>query len=472
MPDYPALAKQAGAISSGPASVDYNALAKQAGAISSKPKEGSIVGDVFEGIGSGVFQIPVGVYDTIRKIPGVAEYLLEPNAYVRSLTTAPNSTAGMFGRALEGAAEFLLPAGEVAKASKGMGLLRRAFNQAAVGSGVSAIQSSGDLGATATGAALGAGGELAGAMAGGVKNLLAGKAPTLANFAESFGGATPTQKARISKAIDVLSRDGVVPPDSVHEMQDLIKSRLKEIGQQYQSLDPAIAAREVDPAGVVAELRKAQQQYMRRGVVTDKAAHGAIEKQIKSLQQIAEQNGGKVNIEDIVHLKQNANGRTNFNSPDSDKSLWRSIGDAYRAAADAIAPEITPLNQDYQKYKDLEQIIDQNIARGKGTTPSGLDALLKRAAQHGTGAAAGGAIGGAVAGPVGAAVGSAVGGIVGPKLGKVAAQALQNAVDSGAFQSFAPAKQQLLRLASAVGDNATVLRLLGTSAIEEGVVSK
>jgi hypothetical protein len=282
-----------------------------------------------------------------------------------------------------------------------------------------------------------------------------------------------------------------VPPDSVHETQDVIKGKIDELGQAYQALDPAIKAREMDPADVIDHLRDLQNRYMRRGVITDQAAHSAIESEIKKVQAIAMKNtpvsqgmanrttqfqgapkpAGKVTVDDIIHMKQNANGRTNFNSPDADKSLWRGIGDAYRSAADIIAPEVTPLNRDYQKYKDLEQIIEQNIARGKGTTQSGLSALLTKASQHGAGAAAGGALG-SVAGPIGAAAGSVAGGIIGPKLGKAASQAIQNAVDAGLFQGLAPAKQQAIRAASAIGDNSTVLRLLGTSAIEQGAAAK
>ena len=66
------------------------------------------------------------------------------------------------------------------------------------------------------------------------------------------------------------------------------------------------------------------------------------------------------------------------NRPNVEQSLWNNIGDAYRRAADIVAPETTPLNRDFQKYSDLKQIIDKNIAQGKGTTPSGLDLLLKK----------------------------------------------------------------------------------------------
>jgi len=577
--------------------------------------------ELLQGAGAGVVSTGLGAYNLARKIPVVGDALPAPSPDLVKAAQAPDSIAGGLGKFLEQGAEFAVPAGMAGKAVKGAGLAARALAQAGVGAGVSAVQSGGDPVSTVLGGALGGGAEVAGAAIGGVKGYLNQKFPSLANFSESFGGATPTQKARISKALPTLQKDGIVPPDSVHEMQDVVKGKLADLSEAYQNLDPAIKSREVDPSVVVDKLRQAQQQYMRRGVITDETAHAAIDKQIQVVKDIAksdpwfgrsvvsEQSGApsvvykgmpvndwrtgqpittlkstngpwagvfssdpavaarfadavtnftkpptisqimhahlniekpfvidaegapassfqfdrpydkftpdtnhpeikaaiqnpdydgviirntsdegdvfvpksasqirpvetapnkaRLTLDDLIHLKQNANGRTTWNSPDTEKSLWKNIGDAYRTTADALAPETTPLNQDYQKYRDLEQIVDQNIERGKGTTPSGLDLLLKRAALHGTGAAAGGSLGGAIAGPPGMAVGALIGGIVGPKLGQAAAQALQNAVDAGAFQALAPARRQALLVAAKMGDNAGVLKLLGKATTQE-----
>jgi hypothetical protein len=391
-------------------------------------------------------------------------------ALVQHATEAEGIGQGT-GKFLEQAAEFAVPAADAAKAVKGAGLLARTAAQAGVGAGVSAVQSGGDPAATAIGAGLGGAGEVAGAVASGAKKLLAAKAPTLANFAESFGGATPTQKARITAALPTLERDGIVPADSIHEMQDAVKGKLGDLSKAYDALDPAVKAREAVPDAVVTQLRKAQQQYTRRGVVTNDTAYNAIEDQIQKVQDIAKANNGKLNVDDIVHLKQNANGRTNFQSPDAEKNIWRGIGDAYRKAADTLAPETKPLNQDYQKYKDLEQIADQNVARGKGTTPSVTDQIVTRVAQHGTGAAAGATLGHAVAGAPGGVVGGILGGIVGPKLGKMTLTAIQNAEDSGAFAALSPARQAFVKAAAKAGDNSAILKILGQAATNEAAVS-
>ena len=425
--------------------------------------------DLGEGATAGLASTIFHGGDLVRRMTGQDRIINDPA--VQEHMRAPASFAGGAGRFLEQAAEFAGPGALAREATAGAGLLARTLAQAGVGAGVSAAQTGGDPVAAAAGGAIGGGAELIGPVVAGAKAAIADKAPTLANWAESFGNATPTQKARISKALDVLTKDGIVPPDSVHDTQDIIKSKLGDLQQAYQNLDPAIKARGINAADVVADLQKLQNQYTRRGVVTNDELYNAVSDQIEKIQAIAKANGGKLNVDDLVHMKAMANGRTNWQSPDVEQSLWNNIGDAYRRAADVVAPETTPLNRDFQKYSDLERIIDKNIAEGKGTTPSGLDLLAKKAISAAAGAKAGAALG-APLGPVGVGAGTLAGTLAGPRLGKAAAQALQNAVDSGAFRALSPVRQGLLRTMSAMGDNAGVLKLLGTAATEESVVGR
>lgn len=420
-----------------------------------------------QGAAKGIASTGVGIGALARKavgLPPLPEHTFDAD-------TNPDGIGQGTGKFLEQAAEYAVPASEVGTALKGASLGARALGQAAVGAGVSAAQSGGDPTATAVGGLLGGATEYAGAAVSGAKKLLADKAPTLANFAESFGGATPTQKARITKALGTLTKDGIVPPEDVHATQDVIKGKIDDLEQAYQNLDPAIRARQQPVQYIVRQLQSAQAQFTRRGVITDAAGYNALQSQIDTVEGIAKKNGGNLELDDLLHMKQQANGKTNFNSTKAEKSLWETIGDAYRGAADVLAPETTPLNQDYARYKDLEHMIDQNIARGKGVTPSGLDLLLKRAAAHGTGAAAGASLGGAVGGPVGAAVGGVAGGIVGPKLAKATMQAVQNAIDSGHFAALPKSKQLTLQMAAKIGDNAAVLKILGLATTEETAVS-
>ena len=322
--DYDALAKQNGAISSQPSvQVDYDALAKQAGATSSKPQDWSdklgltnsaarAVVDLGEGATAGLASTIFHGGDLVRRMTGQDRIINDPA--VQEHMRAPASFAGGAGKFLEQAAEFALPGSVAAEATKGASLAARALAQAAVGSGVSAAQTGGDPMATAAGGALGGGAEVIGPLVSGVKAAIAEKSPTLANWAESFGNATPTQKARISRSLNVLSSH--VPPDSVHETQDLVNSELDKLSQAYNALDPAIKARGIDAATVVGDLQKLQGQYMRRGVVTNDELYNAVSDQIAKIQNIAKANGGKLNVDDLVHMKLMANGRTNWQSPE------------------------------------------------------------------------------------------------------------------------------------------------------------
>lgn len=450
--------------------------------------------DFLAGAGGSLAQHAVNAYDLLRKIPGAERILPDSASFHKAIADAtPESTPAHVGKFLENVAEFAVPGGKASELTKGASLLPRAAAQAAVGAGVSGVQTGGDTGAMATGAVAGAGGEVLGDVVKGAAGaFLAGKSPTLQNFADSFGNATPTQKARISSALDTLKADGVKPADSLAEMHESIKGKLADLGKEYQSLDPAIKARPVPPADVVQHLQDLQKQYTRRGIVTDPEAYRTIDREIQKVQDIATQNGGApapkpsglvnpsgslipstgqaqpgaLTVDDLVHLKVGANGKTNFTSPDADKSLWRGIGDAYRSAADAVAPETTALNRSYQKYKDLEQIADQNVARGKGDTQSGLSALLQKGTQTAVGTGAGAAVGHATGIPGAAELGGIIGATIGPKISKATIQALRNAADSGAFKALSPAKQLAIKTMAAIGDNPGILKTLGVAATE------
>ena len=426
--------------------------------------------DTLAGFGSQIANDATNFYDLARKIP-YAGQMLPDSSNARKEMTAPDTVPANLGKFAAQTLEFAYPASKVTLATKGMGLLSRALAGAGVSGLISGVQSNFDPTNMAIGAGLGAGGEVVSDAA---KAFRSPRAPTLKNFSESFGNATPTQKGHISKALATLESDGIKPAANLNEMHDVLMQKLEEIKQSYSALDPAIKLRELDPATLEKSLNDLQSQYMRRGAVTDQSAFDTIASEIAKLREISMGKGGpsgKLIVDDLIHLKQGANGKTAWNSPDADKSLWRGIGDAYRQAADFIAPETTRLNQAYQKYSDLVGITAKNLAQGKGSTTSGLSALMNTGARHAAGGSAGAAIGGALGGPVGAAVGGTIGTIAGPKIGKVASQALQNAIDSGFFNSLLPVKQQAIKAMQAAGDNAGILRALGMGAAQSGLIS-
>jgi hypothetical protein len=475
MPDYDALAQQHGG------AVDYDALAAQHGATSGQPqdtlqkaldyKTGSTLIDaplgLLQGAARGLISTGIRGGSIIRNATGQPQ--IDPD-YANSLET-PTRTSQSLGKFGEQTAEFIAPSNALGKTLTGAPLAIRMLGQAGVGAGVSALQSGGNPTATAVGAGLGAGGEALGSAASKLMQLSkAPKAPTLQNWRDAFA-ATPSQLIDINKALPTLAKDGIAPSGDVQATQQLIKGKLKDLGDAYHALSPDVKTRLVTPDQITARLQQAQQQYTRRGVVTDEAAYNAIQSQIDKVKEIAAANKGQLDIDDLIHLKQKANGRTNFTSPQADKDVWQSIGNAYRGAADALAPETTPLNRDYANYKSLEEIVDKNVGMGRGVVPSRFEEGIRRGTGPITGALVGGGAGAAIGHTVGAPVlgemiGNAAGAMLYPKLVKPVADALQNAIDTGQFQRLSAGTQKLVNFAAQRGDSATVQRFLSGLANE------
>ena len=430
---------------------------------------------VLQGVGKGIMSTGIGAGQLLSKIPGMGPITLgdhEMTPEDEKQLTSPSGIGQGTGKLLEQVGEFALPAGEVAKGLKGAGLGVRALGQAGVGAGVGALQSKGDVGSTVASGLLGGVGELAGPALSGVKKLIGNKAPNLANFADSFGGATPTQKAKITGALKMLTDDGIKPENSIQEMSDSIKGKIADIHSQYQTLDPVTKSRSISPTSVTDRLELLKGDYQRRGVVTDEGSFNSIQGQIDKVNAIAKNNNGNLNLDDILHMKLKANGNTNWNSTGQEQDLWKGIGNSFRGASDDIAPEITPLNKDLQKYHELDNILDQNIARGKGNTASGLDILKGRMQSGLEGAYLGSQMGHAVAGVPGGILGTLLGGAIGPGIGKAASQALQNAADSGALAKLSPIKKIAMKAANKIGDNAAIIKLLGVATTQEASSEK
>jgi hypothetical protein len=251
--------------------------------------------------------------------------------------------------------------------------------------------------ATGISAGLGGAGELVPAAISGAKGLLNNKALNTRNLVMPFAKATPTQQAVITEALPTLEKLGVKPAADAHEMQDVLG----------QGQTPANATD-------VLQKLQAKQDALKKGSIVlsgNKGAYQAVGEQIQDVKDLLQQNG-KLTFDDLRDLRDSVNPKTNFANEDHD--LYRKVGDIYRQGMDDAVPGSKVLNNDYRRMKDLKEIVDLNIARGKAN-PSGLDHLLNRAASHGVGASAGAALGGALAGPPGAAFGGIVGGVLGPK---------------------------------------------------------
>jgi hypothetical protein len=183
--------------------------------------------------------------------------------------------------------------------------------------------------------------------------------------------------------------------------------------------------------------------------------------EIADVQALAQQNAGHVTFDDLKYLRDGANGRTNFTSPDQEKTLFRGIGNAYRSVMDRIAPETTQLNRDYVTYKNLESVIDKNVSYGRGVTKSGLDKAIRNGADHTIGAGIGATLGHATGIPGGAWVGAVAGGTLYPKLATRVGQAPKNAAVSGKLSGLSEPIRYAIHTAARIGDGKAVMSILG-----------
>lgn len=138
------------------------------------------VADALEGVGSGVWSTLQGAYNLIRMVPGVGDKLPPPNEFIHHLTEAPDTIAGHAGKLAEQGAEFIIPVSKIAKATEGARLIMRAAAQGAGAGAVRAVQTGGDIPASADAAVIGAAGPMAGAAYQAVAPKVAGAASALA----------------------------------------------------------------------------------------------------------------------------------------------------------------------------------------------------------------------------------------------------------------------------------------------------
>lgn len=433
---------------------------------------------VVQGALKGLGQTTYNIASAVHRIPGVGAAADKIDAAMGMQAPTQEQAQQMFeprgvgqgtGKFLEQTAEFMVPAAKVGTAVKGAGMLARAAAQGALGAGVSGAQSNFDPTSTAVGGALGAGGEVIGAGVRALKAATGTKAITGANVS-SVLKATPTEKLKvITPALDMLKADGIKIGNNPEEMHQVIKDQIVKLGDEYQKLPANIKQRSVPARDVVQALSDAQKGMYIPGTQTvasgNKAAYNVIQEQIKDVAEAATANNGNISVEQLTHLKNVANENTHFGS--ADQGIYRKVGDAYRQVADTVAPELTELNKKYQKYQDLRALASKAVGQMRGESETGLTSLLAKGVHHATGGEVGSAIGAATGIPGASTVGRILGTTYGPKLGASAKQALQNAIDSGAFSALQPSKQIAVKAAAAAGRNSDVIRLLGRSVTME-----
>src|SRR3982750_874678 len=401
----------------------------------------------------------VGIGALYRKATGQAP--LPPETF--QADTEKHGVAENVGGFLEGAAEFAIPGGAAAKATKGAGLLARMGTQAATAGAVGAAQSGGELAPTATSAVLGGAGPALGAAAGGLKQLIAKRAPTLENFAQSFA-ATPKQTQKISRALEALQADGIQPGANIHDMQGAIEGRLSKLGDEYEALKASGAGKTLsDAQNVLKGLDDYAQSLKTDGVLLsgNKAKYQLVREQMRDVKRLASQNGGQVSFDQLKELRNIVNEKTGFASADWEKGLYGKLGNIYRSKMDQAVPGTKELNRSWAKYSDLHEEISKNIAQNKGQGASALGKLFEGSEMKHTGAVLGGTLGAAVGGPPGAFVGALGGRMLLPKATATAGRMLENARNSGTFQKLSPTAKKIAEAAAQMGDTNALQHLLG-----------
>lgn len=420
---------------------------------------------VLQGAGKGVASTGYGLLDLANK---VVPHPIETDPEYRRSLTEPSGLAQTVGKFGEQAAEFALPEkGAAALLEKAPALLRIG-GKGLVGAGVAAAQSGGDPLSTALGGTFGAGAEAVGTVAKVLRE--AEPSPTLANFSRALA-ATPKQNIAVTRGLDTLKADGVIPQGTLAEMRGAIKTQLQKLKDAYKQLPADIQTREYDPYKVIAEIDKKVKTEFSRGEVDlpgNDAIRKAYKEHVDTIELLAAQNpNGKLSFKDLKALRDSANKMVNWAAPDAERNAFEDLGGVYRNALDKLAPETTPLNRRYAQYKQLESVADHNFEMGKGEAPSGLGEALKHKVTSPVVGAEFGAALGSHFGPVGSAAGALIGATVYPKLSEAAVSALRNASENGVLAKFNPMQNYTLQQALKRSDTKAILKLIGTTSAAE-----
>lgn len=219
---------------------------------------------------------------------------------------------------------------------------------------------------------------------------------TLNNYSRSFG-ASQGENAAITKAMPTLARDGITPASSAPEMHEVITKKLEDLGGQYRAIPADIADRTISANDVIKDLRNQQKKFIggvehvskevpsglvdeygnpsmttkttARPLITNanQGYYNQIEREIEDVQKFASTSkDGTITFKNLQHLRDGANGRTNWQSLPADRNLYDDVGNVYRSNMNKLAPETTQLNRDYATYKQLESISKKSVDTGRG----------------------------------------------------------------------------------------------------------
>lgn len=432
--------------------------------------------DVLKGFGKSVMSTVVHGGDAIRRATGMDRVIDHPD--VQAVTT-PTNTAQRIGSGIEQAVEYVIPAGAVTRAAKGVQALTagvrgakalnigaRAGLEAASAAGVAAVQTGGDTGAmrdaALTGGALSAG---AGVVAAGLKPLAnALRKSAVAQYGRALN---PTKEAT-----KFLAKEDVVPgliergvvSRTVEGLQQKAAQRVaqlgKQIGDEWASLP---AGTKVEADAIFARLEDAIAPHTvmtsaGKRIAKDDVARTAIsnlEGLQSTLLDVAETNPATGKLEVPVDKLRDLRQYWDNYAARAGRYHGKTLAEASKAegqglAADAIRaelgkdfPSIAAINKEFSFWKNASKVAEETAQRQVGQSKG----LVRR-----------------VAGVAGAATGFGIAGVEGAVIGKVALDQLEKLVSSTAWNTVSAVTKDRLAKALASGNRGAAEFYIGKAA--------
>lgn len=340
--------------------------------------------DAVEGVGSGVLSTVFHGGDLVRRALGMNRVIDKPE--VKGLMSAPSSIPGKVGKFAEQAAEFAVPGGIASKATRGMGLIPRLAAEAGTAGTVGAVQSGGDLGATASATVAGAAGPVLGATAEAIGN---SRLPQKL-YQSALKPTWSMAKKNGLEMLDTGLKEQIpVSAEGMSIVEGKIKNLQKQISDGIQQ--NAAKGRTVDSSKVLASLDDLEDFYKNTA---------APKKSLETLQAIRDQftqyHGQQIPLDKAQQIKINtyqelkqAYGEMASAKVEGLKQVTRGL----KEQIESVFPEVKGLNEQQSKLLDLDGALHRAVWRIENHQMMGIGSPLAAAGGHaimgGPGAAVG-----------------------------------------------------------------------------------
>lgn len=357
-------------------------------------QSGSWLDSVLSAIGGGATGAVKGAGSTLY---GLGK-LFNENSFIGGQTgpyppkpdeLTPQGTAQKVGFGGEQVAEFLVPGGASAQAGKGMGLLGKMGLEALTTGGVAAAQSGGDPVQTATAAALGAAGPLAGRALKPIADKL--KTSAAKAMTQALGPTTTVMKGKAERAVPGLLERGV--SGSRPGMLAQAEEGLSATAPAYDKIASEQGQLAVNTKAVVDSLEKMKDGFLVKTTEGTKAAatkgaENAVNLITDLQQRIATTDPS---LESVRSLRTILGAETEkaFGKLPAEQQVTERIKDAtYKALRKELqkaSPDLAAVDKEYAFWSNVKDVL---TATEKRTKPQGgglLSGMASKAALAVTG---------------------------------------------------------------------------------------